>query len=1353
MRPARLRAFLCISLLAALPEQARAEAQRPPTDVAVQQLPRRAERAADLAGQRRPVERFVAQARRRPVGVRIGRQSNVQLQQQHATEALDAALDGQLDAALDALGEYADLPRSPQTFFGEPPYGAALANIVRLASRLGADERFELWKKWTLPDQDRQAVRILCGLTAPNRAPKAFRRLAFADRDPAERGRAPVAIPEVISTVDLLIDSARQAQRLDELATTLQKLVEDRIERAGALAALVSLARGSENDMTSFIRQQIDVFRKRSAAAEVGLEVTPRENWLLARACLARGGELQLLGEQHLRQIIERVRQMNLIYQLPILYHDLYQSQARRAALAGLTNPGDPGLELWHPASHAAADRRKYGELTPWWVAHDNVLASLGGYDFDLLYFDYPLAGDFDFSMEALDGDWDECSVSYAGMIFEALHGTQVPWIYAVGFPEWFVLPETVRRRGEFNMITLQVRGSYVRCLLNGHIMHEIEDATPASPWLSLYVPQSYRAVVRNPRLTGDVRIPREVALCAGDRLEGWITRFYGETQPRRRQAAGAAGALVAPAVDDAVWTSREGVISGRQLPAPEGAIRQSRMIYHRPLRVGETVRYEFLYEPGQTEVHPALDRLAFLLTPDGVHVHWMTDNNEIDPWNGLPADNVVTEPEFRRGPRQIPLRAGQWNQVRLSLHDDRAVLELNDVEIYSRPLEPDNDRLFGLYHNSAGTSAQVRGVVLSGNWPGELTAAHRTGLFASRVVTSSAAECRARHAAIGERFFAMNWENVQREASGQPARKRYEFLKAWVLPTADHPTYRVIGGMTPTNPPPAGAARPSVVQPGSGIRVASGGAITAPALDLVATAKDLDKLGELQALVEQTPGETSCDRRGQLALQTIIALARSDNATATTSLQKLRLLIDKADAKPPDENRFPEYLTAWTTLQSPALRRSAVDLVEAIGSRDVERAPPLQDDLLRSVLHGHAWFLSEREHGTPVVGTNPLLKQWAVVTHATAQSQSSGMPAPYWHIASGLATHIAGHPDDSLYFQSPLRGIFEVSCRLSPVDRRNLRISYGDTYLGVSPSQSGMVSYRGRGAILHAFDPPVANLGDSFDFRLKIQNDRYSAFVNDRKLHEEQLPAGFSPWLVVRAPSVSGGSVRDLRISGSPSIPEDLNLSESTDLTGWITDYFGQQIGKNGPDWITSDGEITGRKNGEIVAGSRRQSLLRYRRPLLEDGELEYEFFYEQDEAHVHPMLDRLTFLLERNGVRLHWLTDAQYDRTELPHDNATEEPANRRGPEKLNLEPQSWNRVKLALSGNDVSLALNGVEIYRRSLEATNQRTFGLFHYADQTEARVRRIHYRGKWPRALPSVAAQELSANPAIKASKP
>jgi hypothetical protein len=84
---------------------------------------------------------------------------------------------------------------------------------------------------------------------------------------------------------------------------------------------------------------------------------------------------------------------------------------------------------------------------------------------------------------------------------------------------------------------------------------------------------------------------------------------------------------------------------------------------------------------------------------------------------------------------------------------------------------------------------------------------------------------------------------------------------------------------------------------------------------------------------------------------------------------------------------------------------------------------------------------------------------------------------------------------------------------------------------------------------------------------------------------------------------------------------------------------------------------------------------------------------------------------------------------------DNVTDEPANRRGPSKLAIKPHAWNRMKLAVVGDTVKLWLNGELIYERPIEPTNQRYFGLFHYTDRTEARVRNVVLTGDWPKQLP------------------
>jgi len=112
---------------------------------------------------------------------------------------------------------------------------------------------------------------------------------------------------------------------------------------------------------------------------------------------------------------------------------------------------------------------------------------------------------------------------------------------------------------------------------------------------------------------------------------------------------------------------------------------------------------------------------------------------------------------------------------------------------------------------------------------------------------------------------------------------------------------------------------------------------------------------------------------------------------------------------------------------------------------------------------------------------------------------------------------------------------------------------------------------------------------------------------------------------------------------------------------------------------------------------------------------------------------------MLKPEGVQIHQLTDAQYDRTGLEPNNT--KPLD--GTQPLTFKAGDWNKVKLTLAGDSAALAVNGVEIGSVKLEPANSRIFGLFRYADASGVRVRNVTYRGNWPTVVPPVEKQELA----------
>ena len=192
-------------------------------------------------------------------------------------------------------------------------------------------------------------------------------------------------------------------------------------------------------------------------------------------------------------------------------------------------------------------------------------------------------------------------------------------------------------RTAFLNRQSVRVRDDAAEFLINGHPVHQEERL--AGPWLALNADHGRVPVFANLRLSGNPVIPRQVSLLAGDDLTGWLAVRYGESReqasPAEQQLALVPAVLrtSVPTIEHDWWAEAD-TIRGQRVAAD--APRQSLLSYHRPLLENERISYEFLYVPGETAVHPALGRITFLLEPEGVALHWLTDG---DPRSDRTAD------------------------------------------------------------------------------------------------------------------------------------------------------------------------------------------------------------------------------------------------------------------------------------------------------------------------------------------------------------------------------------------------------------------------------------------------------------------------------------------------------------------------------------------------------------------------------------------------------------------------------------------------------------------------------------------------------------------------------------------
>ena len=179
--------------------------------------------------------------------------------------------------------------------------------------------------------------------------------------------------------------------------------------------------------------------------------------------------------------------------------------------------------------------------------------------------------------------------------------------------------------------------------------------------------------------------------------------------------------------------------------------------------------------------VHPALGRIAMLLEPEGVKLHWITDRPASEA-NGLPPDNAVAVEGERLGPKQLPLKPDAWNRLEIALDDATAELTLNDVPIYRHALRPEDAHVFGLFHYKNLTAVAVRDVVLRGDWPERLSPEQMVDPTV-RTVAKTLKQRRAADLLTDEKVMLDAVDHVLLRARRMPVEQRYEHLRAWVLP------------------------------------------------------------------------------------------------------------------------------------------------------------------------------------------------------------------------------------------------------------------------------------------------------------------------------------------------------------------------------------------------------------------------------------------------------------------------------------------------------------------------------------------------------------------------------------------
>lgn len=568
----------------------------------------------------------------------------------------------------------------------------------------------------------------------------------------------------------------------------------------------------------------------------------------------------------------------------------------------------------------------------------------------------------------------------------------------------------------------------------------------------------------------------------------------------------------------------------------------------------------------------------------------------------------------------------------------------------------------------------------------------------------------------------------------------RFSFLAQWVLPNDMHSTLRLDVGFSPSYP----VANSTDVELQIGKRIASGGEIACPALDLIEIARNLNRLDDLRAAVAGRKGHHRLEQKKNFAFQCLIEVAANEMPRALAACEKFLSLTDINDPHD-NQHRSDEMLLVMKSSTTPELRDMMVEYAarilgpnrwpkyDDVWSRHFARlffriSPVIQEDQTSQTL---------RE--IPQIIASP--KYWTPISYPMAARRGPGMPTAEWLFAPSQVINVANHGDDAVYFNIPLLGDISVEADATVSNWREAEMIVGARWVSTAHRADlysvGTVRQRIGDFPLAR---PTTRMGHWYRHRTNINGNTAVVSLDGNVVHRETFADVRDPWIGIRSRQLNEGGARNVRISGSPVIPESIDLIASR-LDSWF-DYYAVEDPWDQLTWSSNSGQIIGKQLPEPYRGTFCERAVFYHRPMLEDGTIEYEFYFRSGSECAHPAIDRMCFILQDHQVGIHQLTDGAYEQTAADPANQTVLPPRSK---PLPLKHDAWNRMQVNLRGDVIQLVLNGEQIAEQALPATNQRFFGVFHFADQEQLRVRNMHWCGDWPKILPASDADELAGS--------
>jgi hypothetical protein len=333
------------------------------------------------------------------------------------------------------------------------------------------------------------------------------------------------------------------------------------------------------------------------------------------------------------------------------------------------------------------------------------------------------------------------------------------------------------------------------------------------------------------------------------------------------------------------------------------------------------------------------------------------------------------------------------------------------------------------------------------------------------------------------------------------------------------------------------------------------------------------------------------------------------------------------------------------------------------------------------------------------------------------------------------------------------LAGKFEISADVSLKGGAQCWLDYGGYAIHPKEKQH-RTRIAGGGASQVKAKKKVPRLHSVVQYRIAVDGNNVETYVNDVRVSRHEFDEAPQPWFTLQTQVGNSRPIlQNVRITGQPEIPTEIDLlaADRPQWSGSFTRFSEESTEEQNRRSRRRGSTVPAApwllKKGELTAGSLKldlperyifkESWLHYQRPMLEDGEFEFEMFADDEKLKLcHVSIGRTALLLKEDGVWRHEIVG--YDGAEETED---EKIADSSG---VKLKNKDWNQILVRIEGDTATLLVNEQKV--ASFEVTDApplRFPGLFRFSDQSNAQVRSIKYRGDWPKTLPPVEQQELA----------